>query len=146
MSSASSANLELVRSICAAWERGDWHSVEWAHPEIEFVIADGPDPSRWAGLPAVSEGWRDFLSAWKGYRGEAQEYREIDNEQVYVRLRVSGRGSASGLQMGHMAANVFTLRCGKVRRLDIYWDSENALADLGLAPDSGSPSAPERDR
>jgi hypothetical protein len=36
-----SANVELVRSIYAAWERSDLSSVEWAHPEIAFVRVDG---------------------------------------------------------------------------------------------------------
>jgi ketosteroid isomerase-like protein len=40
-----SANLELVRSIYAAWQRGDYSSVEWADPEIEYVFADGPTPN-----------------------------------------------------------------------------------------------------
>jgi hypothetical protein len=57
------ANLDLVRSIHAAWERGDFSSVEWADPEIEFVFVGGPEPGSWAGLPRIEEGFRDFLSA-----------------------------------------------------------------------------------
>jgi hypothetical protein len=45
-----SANLDLVSSLDAARERGDWRSVEWAHPEIEFVITDGPSPGAWRGV------------------------------------------------------------------------------------------------
>ena len=37
-----SASLDLVRSIYAAWQRGDYSSAEWAHPEIEYGLVDGP--------------------------------------------------------------------------------------------------------
>jgi ketosteroid isomerase-like protein len=129
-----SANLDLVRSILAAWERGDYSSVEWAHPEIEWVIADGPSPGR-TEPAGIAEGWRDFLSAWEEYRIEVDEYRELDDARVLVFVHQSGRGKTSGLELGQMqakGANLFEVRGGKVTRHVLYFDRERALADLGL--------------
>jgi hypothetical protein len=70
-----SANVDLVRSICAGWERGDYSAAEWAHPEIEFVLADGPSPGSRMGLAGMAEDTRDWLSAWEEARAEAEECR-----------------------------------------------------------------------
>jgi ketosteroid isomerase-like protein len=130
-----SSNLDLVRSIYAAWEHGDYGQVEWAHPQIEFVIADGPSPGRWEGLSGMSEGVRTWLSPWEELRQAAQEYREVDSEHVFVLHRYSGRAKRSGLDLEVMparAACIFHIRRGKVVRLALYWDRDRALADLGL--------------
>ena len=132
-----SANLDLVRSIFAAWERGDFGSAEWAHPEIEYVIADGPSPGRWSGLAGMADGWRGFGSAWEDFRIEADEYRELDDERVLALVHYTGRGKTSGLELAQMPAKgveLFHVRGGKVTRFVVYWDRERALADLGLAP------------
>jgi hypothetical protein len=70
-----SANLDLVRSIYADWERGDWTSAEWADPEIEFVIVDGPRVFSTTGVAGMAEKWRNWLGAWEGFRMEADEFR-----------------------------------------------------------------------
>jgi ketosteroid isomerase-like protein len=136
-----SANVALVRSIYTAWERGDFSSADWAHPEIEYVIADGPDPGSWTGLAGMAEAMRSILSAWEEFRSEPEEYRELDDERVLVLTRRSGRGKASGLELGQMrakGAQLFEVRGGKVTRFVTYWESARALADLGLAPEAGA--------
>jgi ketosteroid isomerase-like protein len=137
-----SANLDLVRSISAAWERRDFSSTEWAHPEIEYVIADGPEPGHHTGLVEMAAFWRDFLSSWEDVATEVEEYRELDGERVLVLHRFSARGKTSGLGLGQVrsnAAGLFHVRRGKVTRVVLYWDREHAFADLGLAPEANSP-------
>ena len=66
-----SENLDLVRSIYADWERGDYSSTEWAHQRIELVIADLPDQDISKGAAAATEAWDEFLNAWEGHRARA---------------------------------------------------------------------------
>jgi ketosteroid isomerase-like protein len=128
-------NMEIVRSIYAAWERGDYSHAEWASPEIEFVIADGPSPGRWTGFAGMVEGVRTWLSPWEELRQQAEELREVDGERVFALHRYSGRAKKSGVDLGQMqakAACIFHIRAGKVTKLVLYWERDHALADLGL--------------
>jgi ketosteroid isomerase-like protein len=130
-----SENLDLVRSIFADWERGDYSAAEWVHPEIETVMADGPAPGRSMDVAGAAELWRNFLNAWEGYRAEAVEYRELDAERVLVLIRRSGRDKRSGVDLEQIAsagAVLYHLRDGKVTKQIVYFERDRALADLGL--------------
>jgi ketosteroid isomerase-like protein len=129
------SKLDLVRSMYAAWERDDYRSTSWADPEIEFVLADGPDPGSWRGIAGMTQGWRTFLSSWDQYRIEVEEYRELDAERVLVLVRLGGRGKTSGLDLQRMeakGANLVEVRSGKVVRLVLYFDRDRGLAELAL--------------
>ncbi|HVS29573.1 MAG TPA: nuclear transport factor 2 family protein [Solirubrobacteraceae bacterium] len=139
-----SENVELARLLFAAWERGDYSSAEGVHPDVEYVIADGPSPGTWKGLDGLVEGWRDFLSAWENFRGQAEEYRELDDQRVLVLTTFTGRGKKSGVELGHMRAKgavVCHIHDGRVTRQVLYLDRQRALADLGVAPEARSPSS-----
>jgi hypothetical protein len=132
-----SANLDLVRSILADWERGDWSSARWAHPDIEYVMVDEPGSAIHRGRAAMAEAWRTFLSAWVEYRIEPEEVRTLDEERVLAHVKAYGRGKTSGVELsegtrGRGGANLFYIRDGMVVRLDAYFDWDHALADLGL--------------
>ena len=129
--------LELVRSLYEDWARGDFSSVQWADPEIEFVIADGPSAGKWTGLVGLAEGYREWLAGWEEIRVMADDYYELDEERVLVLVRGSGHGRTTGLKMEEIATkrggNLFQVANGKVTRLVLYYDGQRALADLGLS-------------
>jgi ketosteroid isomerase-like protein len=136
------ANVDLVRSILAAWERGDYSQAEWANSDIEYVVADGPTPGRWTGLSGMAEGARVNLDAWEDFRFRGDEYQALDDERVLVLVRWGGRGKRSGVELSQMratGAQLFHVREGKVAKFVHYWDRERALADLGLASEANFP-------
>jgi ketosteroid isomerase-like protein len=132
-----SAHVEFVRSVWAEWERGDFGSLAWAHPDIEYVVADGPAPGGWTGRAGMLEGWRDFVAAWAHYRSEAEELLELEDERVLVLGTHIGRGRSSGIaaeQLRAKGAALFEVRDGMVTKLVLYVDRLNAFADLELEP------------
>jgi hypothetical protein len=100
-------NLDLVRSIFVAWERGDFGETDWAHPEIEHVFADGPNPASFTGMAGMAEGWREFLGAWENYGVVADGYRGLDDERVLVFTTAPDAERPAGWSLG---------RCGLVAR------------------------------
>jgi ketosteroid isomerase-like protein len=91
----------------------------------------------------MAQAWRDWLSgAWEDWRVATDEYRELDDERVLALGHFSARGKTSGMELAQMrtrGASLWHVAGGKVTRLVIYWDRENALADLGLPSETGSP-------
>ena len=132
-----SENLDLVRSIFTAWQRGDFFSSgEWADPEIELVQADGPEPSRATGLAEIAAAWGKRLNTFADVRVEAEEYRELEDTRVLVLVRARGVAKTSGIDLdqigGERTALLVSLRDRKVTRLVAYFDRDRALADLDL--------------
>jgi ketosteroid isomerase-like protein len=133
-----SANLDLVRSIYADWERGDYSRIAWAHSEIEWeYAADGPSPQGGTGLAGMAKAWRAYIDDVEEVRHKADKYLELDGERVLVLHHFRGRGKASGLDLeqfglGRGGAVLFHIRDGRVTRLVGYFDRDHALADLGL--------------
>jgi hypothetical protein len=131
-----SANLDLVRSIYADWERGEFKNAEWAHAGIEYRLPDGPSPDRCFGRDAMAEAVRGVLSAWRAVRLQAEEYRTLDGKHVLVLTRTVGFESSElePEEIGPRPAHLFHIEGDRVTRLIAYFDRDHAFADLGLTP------------
>jgi ketosteroid isomerase-like protein len=124
----SQENVEVVREIYRAWERGDFSSNEWADPDIEFVSGAGPDEAVHRGIEAMGRAWREWLSAWEEFKVEPREFIDAGDD-VLVLTEFRGRGKASGAMPG---GSLFTFRDGSVVRLASFTDPANAVAAMRL--------------
>jgi ketosteroid isomerase-like protein len=133
----SQENVDLVRSIYADWERGNFGETHWVDPDIECqFIGDTPSGGTSKGLDGMAAAWREWLSAWEEFQVEADEYRELDKDRVLVLCRFAGRGKTSGLEIGQVwtkGASAFQIQNGKVTKLLLYTDYQRALDDLSLS-------------
>ena len=129
----SQENVEIVRAMLAAYRRSDEATVrQLAAPDIVISTRpDQPDPSERHGAEAVWEAGAEWVDAWDEHIYE--ETRLWDSgDFVFVCVRESGRGRTSGVPMESESTFVFTVRRGKVARMQIFASEHQALQAVGL--------------
>ncbi len=133
-------NVEALRRVHEAWERGDYSDASIYDPEVEFVSLEGVGPNVSHGLAEMSAAWRDVLSAYGRFRSELGEIFDAgDKVVVFIVAHFTVKGSDTELTT--RTAAVWTMRNGKAVRLALYLDREQALRDAGLDPGLASPRA-----
>jgi ketosteroid isomerase-like protein len=127
----SQGNVEIVKGIFSAWERGDFTSVDWADPEIEFSIP-GPDDHVHRGVESMGRAWAEWLDAFDEFKVVGRDFHDA-GDKVVVEQIFRGQGKGSGIPIDEIpGATVLTLRDGKVIRFEGHITLEAALASAGL--------------
>ena len=131
-----SENVELVRSIYADWERGDWNSTAYAFdPEMEFARIGRPDFAEhlgeWRGFDEMRAALLAWMRSWEDIRVQAERVIDL-GDRVLVLSRQSGRGKRSGVPLDTEYGDIFTIRDGKIVRWELYMERADALAAAGL--------------
>ena len=130
----SQENVEVVRRIYVAFERGDSAEMLRAtHPAITCHDRPGHPVAKVfhgrAGLLALIEDDRQTVG---GMRWEPLHFTEIGH-RVLVRVRQSGRGQSSGVPVEGEVVMVWTIDGGAARALHIYSTEAEALEAVGLS-------------
>jgi ketosteroid isomerase-like protein len=125
-------NVEIVKGIFAAWERGDFSFIGWADPEIEFDLP-GLMSGVTRGIEEMGHAFGEWLRAFSNFIVEVRGFRDA-GDKVVVTLVFRGEGRGSGIPIDEIpGAAVLTLRNGKVVRIVGYTDPEAALDDAGIS-------------
>ena len=127
---------EIVDFVLASYERGNRAQqldVDSWHPDGEYVNArEDPDHAIYRGVGAIQKLFASWIEAYPDVRVEPIDAR-ANGERVFVWVRFSGHGAASGMPLDMEMAHVITLEDGRIRRLQEYFDRAEALAAVGVA-------------
>src|SRR5690348_11755646 len=124
-----SENLDLVRSIYADWARGDFTAMDWAHPEIEYVLVDFVEPVRAIGREATADVIQGIFGDWDEPRIETDELRPLPDGRILVLNHLAGRAKKSGIDVSQMHRNgaaILSLKDGMVITYRSYFDRDRA--------------------
>lgn len=125
--SAPASNAQLVRSLYESFGRGDVKAILAAlDPEVVWIAAEGnpyggPEPFR--GPQAVASGvFQRIGTEWNNFGVQPQEV--IDGgEMVVVLGRYTGTFKSTGRPLDAQFAHVWTIRNGKVVKMQQYIDT-----------------------
>ena len=125
--------MEIVREAWNAYSRGDYDRVGGFHdPHIVVItLEDGVV----YGNDAVLANYKRWNEAWE----VAETTLEAvigRGDRVFLTARFQGRGRASGIEIDTHLYEVYTLRDGKVLRIDEYEHRAEALEAAGLSQES----------
>jgi uncharacterized protein len=128
----SEENVETARRGWEAYERGDLSA---AMADISpDVVTSTPISGRdtYHGLEGMLQALFDWAESFEELVITAEEYIDA-GDQVVVRTRQRARGSGSGAQVETDLWYVYSVRAGKVVRIDIVQNRSEALEAAGLS-------------
>jgi ketosteroid isomerase-like protein len=121
----------FIREVFEPWAQGDFSRIDMFDDEVEFVTP-APEQRIYHGHEGAGQAWGDFLGAWKGFTVEADDVLPAGNDRYVVLVHLRGRGHESGVPIEARAANLVTLRNGRIIRFELFFKREEALAAAGL--------------
>ena len=130
----SQENVELVHSGLGVVNRGGVEAIlQMCDPEIEWIAIPGflPDAEDYHGRAGVRAWFEKVGETFGKVEWEAEEVVE-SGEQLLVGLKLQATGRSSKIEGEFRIFQVWTIRDGKLVRLESYLSREEALEAAGL--------------
>ncbi len=129
----SQENLDFVLGAYARFNAGERTPELWFwHPDAEYRAArEDPDSAAHQGIEAIRKQFASWIDAYPDLRVEPLD-AHANQDRIFLWVRFTGHGAASGAPLDMELAHVYTLRDGKATRCVEYFDRDEALEAVGL--------------
>jgi ketosteroid isomerase-like protein len=128
----SEENVELVRRAFAYEVYGLGDRAEGEAIFDPFVVMNPTEEGPSYGLDAIRDNFEHWKVAWEELDVTIEELIDA-GDRVFLTAHHRGRGRGSGVEVDTRLYSLYTLRDGKVLRVDEYADRAEALEAAGLA-------------
>jgi ketosteroid isomerase-like protein len=127
-------NQEVIRRGFEALNNGDLEAAKaLADPECEIrTLTTSLAGRTYRGHAGVEQWAADAAESWESLRQTPEQMIEVDAERTIVELRFEARGKASGVEIAQTLVAIWTVRNGKVTRVENYPTLNEALGAVGL--------------
>jgi ketosteroid isomerase-like protein len=128
-------NVELVRQGFEAFNSGDIDRIlSFTGPDLEIEVPPGlsAEPDTYRGDAGVRRYFQSFDEAMGEVHFQAERFWDAA-EAVVVDVRVTARGKQTAILVEQRAAQLWTIRGGRVIRIRAYASLSEALETIGLA-------------
>jgi ketosteroid isomerase-like protein len=129
-----SDNVEIVRRALEAFLTGDTEApLALMDPEVELVEwPEAPDARTFRGHAGALEAQRSWAEAWAFLDNVVEEVIEA-GDHVVACSRAHAKGTGSAVEVEIPMFNVFTVRDGKIVRIQFFIAKEPALRAAGIS-------------
>jgi len=130
----SQENVETVeRAIAAINARDSDGYLACCTESVELLTPLALLGAEYVGADGVRRFFTDIEDVGPDFRIDVQRVQAIGDNYVIVFMRTSATGRASGLVTGTESTNVYDFAEGKISRIRIFLDGDEALKAVGLA-------------
>jgi ketosteroid isomerase-like protein len=125
-------NVDVVRAVVSAFNRGDYAAaIELCAEDVEFDWSRRMlDGEVFQGHEGVRRFMQTVFEIFDEIEIPSEDLTDLGGGLVLLAGTARFKGHASGLDVKAAAANLWTVRDGKVARFCFYQSKEDALADV----------------
>lgn len=123
----------LDRGYTMVWREGRMEdALRGLEDDFEWVVPDHPEGAVRHGADSVIEFFREWAEPWEDLELD-WEIHEAGPDLGLAIIDMRGRGRASGVPAEMRVAQLWTFRDGRVVRMEMYSDVDEARRAAGLA-------------
>jgi ketosteroid isomerase-like protein len=136
----SQEDVELVRTAMEAWDRAAVDEVlALSDPAVEFVsIFAGMEGRTYRGDDGLREYFADMSDTWTEFHRDIEKVIDAGAGKVVVYFHLRGTARVSRVPLEERVTTVFQLRKGRLYRMVVFRDADEALRAAGLQGSDGA--------